>query len=179
MPTTFEQALQKRIIPVVAIHEADNAHPLADALIQGGLPCAEITFRTKAAESVINILAQRADLLVGAGQKADALAVYAECVGADSGFNPSAPALYKLAGWLNETGKARKALNAYSRLTKGHPHDPLVPKAYLRAAQIFHDRLLNPEKAKTILKAVIKKYPDHEAIAQIKAYLNHIGAGAG
>ncbi len=67
MQTTFEQALKKRIIPVVAIHEAENAHPLADALIQGGLPCAEITFRTEAAESVIKTLTQRQDILVGAG----------------------------------------------------------------------------------------------------------------
>jgi 2-dehydro-3-deoxyphosphogluconate aldolase/(4S)-4-hydroxy-2-oxoglutarate aldolase len=65
--TTFEQALKKRIIPVVAIHESANAHPLADALIKGGLPCAEITFRTKAAESVIKTLTQREEILVGAG----------------------------------------------------------------------------------------------------------------
>lgn len=67
MQTTFEHALKKRIIPVVAIHEAENAHPLADALIKGGLPCAEITFRTEAAESVIKTLTQREDILVGAG----------------------------------------------------------------------------------------------------------------
>ena len=67
MSATFEQALKKRIIPVVAIHETENAHPLADALIEGGLPCAEITFRTEAAESVIKTLAQRQDILVGAG----------------------------------------------------------------------------------------------------------------
>jgi 2-dehydro-3-deoxyphosphogluconate aldolase/(4S)-4-hydroxy-2-oxoglutarate aldolase len=64
---TFEHALKKRIIPVVAIHETENAHPLADALIKGGLPCAEITFRTQAANSVIETLAQRQDILVGAG----------------------------------------------------------------------------------------------------------------
>ncbi len=67
MPINFEHVLQKRIIPVVAIHAAENAHPLADALIQGGLPCAEITFRTEAAEAVINSLAKRGDILVGAG----------------------------------------------------------------------------------------------------------------
>ncbi len=67
MSMNFQQALQKRIIPVVAIHDAENAHPLADALIQGGLPCAEITFRTEAAEAVITSLAKRGDLLVGAG----------------------------------------------------------------------------------------------------------------
>ena len=67
MRTPFEQALKNRIIPVVAIHAAENAHPLADALIEGGLPCAEITFRTQAAEAVIKTLAKRGDILVGAG----------------------------------------------------------------------------------------------------------------
>ena len=67
MSLRFEDALKKRIIPVVAIHAAEHAHPLGDALIQGGLPCAEITFRTDAAEAVITSLAKRGDILVGAG----------------------------------------------------------------------------------------------------------------
>lgn len=67
MPINLNQVLKKRIIPVVAIHDAENANPLAEALIQGGLPCAEITFRTAAAEAVIASLAKRGDILVGAG----------------------------------------------------------------------------------------------------------------
>lgn len=57
-----------RVIPVVAIESADAALPLADALIEGGLPIVEITFRTKAAEDAIRlIVSQRPQLLVGAG----------------------------------------------------------------------------------------------------------------
>jgi 2-dehydro-3-deoxyphosphogluconate aldolase/(4S)-4-hydroxy-2-oxoglutarate aldolase len=56
-----------RIVPVVAIHSADNATLLADALIQGGLECAEITFRTDAAAKSIQNIAKRDDILVGAG----------------------------------------------------------------------------------------------------------------
>jgi 2-dehydro-3-deoxyphosphogluconate aldolase/(4S)-4-hydroxy-2-oxoglutarate aldolase len=67
MNTEFEKALRMRIIPVVAIQSAKSAEPLADALIAGGLPCAEITFRTAAAEDVIKTLARRGDILVGAG----------------------------------------------------------------------------------------------------------------
>ena len=37
------------VIPVIVIDEAKNAEPLAEALVAGGLPCAEITFRTQAA----------------------------------------------------------------------------------------------------------------------------------
>lgn len=67
MLRSFDQALQQRIIPVVAIKDAKDAHPLGDALIRGGLPCAEITFRTAAAEAVIRTLARRGDITVGAG----------------------------------------------------------------------------------------------------------------
>ena len=41
------------IIPVVVINDAKDAEPLAKALIEGGLPCAEVTFRTDAAEESI------------------------------------------------------------------------------------------------------------------------------
>jgi len=67
MKEKFEQVIRHRIVPVVAIQEVENANPLAEALIEGGLPCAEITFRTAAAGSVIETLAKRGDMLVGAG----------------------------------------------------------------------------------------------------------------
>ena len=56
-----------RIIPVVTIHQADEVNPLADALVGGGLPCAEITFRTNAAVAAIEKLCKRMDMLTGAG----------------------------------------------------------------------------------------------------------------
>lgn len=67
MSTALEKALQMKIVPVVAIHDAGHSDALADALIEGGLPCAEITFRTGAAADVIRTMAKRGDMLVGAG----------------------------------------------------------------------------------------------------------------
>jgi 2-dehydro-3-deoxyphosphogluconate aldolase/(4S)-4-hydroxy-2-oxoglutarate aldolase len=67
MPTALEKVLQMKIVPVVAIHDAGHSDALADALIEGGLPCAEITFRTGAAADVIRTMAKRGDMLVGAG----------------------------------------------------------------------------------------------------------------
>ncbi|MGM9664107.1 MAG: keto-hydroxyglutarate-aldolase/keto-deoxy-phosphogluconate aldolase, partial [Eubacteriales bacterium] len=56
------------IVPVVKIENADDAEPLAKALIAGGLPLAEITFRTDAAaESIARITKAYPDMLVGAG----------------------------------------------------------------------------------------------------------------
>ncbi|HEY9161580.1 MAG TPA: bifunctional 4-hydroxy-2-oxoglutarate aldolase/2-dehydro-3-deoxy-phosphogluconate aldolase [Desulfomonilia bacterium] len=56
-----------RILPIVAIKNAKDAIPLADALIAGGLPLVEVTFRTDAAEEAIRAIAARGDMLVGAG----------------------------------------------------------------------------------------------------------------
>ncbi len=56
------------LIPVIKIENAEDAVPLAKALIDGGLPAAEITFRTKcAAEAIKNITDAFPDMLVGAG----------------------------------------------------------------------------------------------------------------
>ena len=56
------------IVPVIALHDAQSAVPLAQALIKGGLPCAEVTFRTDAAEESIRQMSQNCpDMLVGAG----------------------------------------------------------------------------------------------------------------
>ena len=56
------------IVPVVVLDDAKDAAPLAKALCEGGLPCAEVTFRTEAAEESIRIMAEQfPDMLVGAG----------------------------------------------------------------------------------------------------------------
>lgn len=56
------------IVPVVRIEKAEEALPLGNALCEGDLPLAEITFRTAAAEEVIRILTERMpELIVGAG----------------------------------------------------------------------------------------------------------------
>ena len=91
--------LQKRfysigIIPVIAIDDAEKAVPLAQALVKGGLPAAEVTFRTAAAEDAIRrIVAEVPDMLVGAGtvltkEQADrAIAAGAQFI-VSPGFNP-------------------------------------------------------------------------------------------
>jgi 2-dehydro-3-deoxyphosphogluconate aldolase/(4S)-4-hydroxy-2-oxoglutarate aldolase len=56
-----------RLVPVVVLERADDACDLGQALKAGGLPCAEITFRTQAAEHTIRTLARDPDMLVGAG----------------------------------------------------------------------------------------------------------------
>jgi len=92
---SIEQRIKKlKIIPVVKIDNANDAVPLGRALIDGGLPAAEITFRTDAAcETIGRLTAEFSELLVGAGtvltieqvnQAADAGAQFV----VSPGFNP-------------------------------------------------------------------------------------------
>ena len=68
MNTIIEQLGRYGIVPVVVLNDAKKALPLAKALCDGGLPCAEVTFRTDAAEESIRIMSREfPDMLIGAG----------------------------------------------------------------------------------------------------------------
>ena len=68
MDTIFERFHKIGIIPVVVLDDAKDAEPLGRALCEGGLPCAEVTFRTAAAPEAIATLARKfPEMLVGAG----------------------------------------------------------------------------------------------------------------
>ena len=68
MNEVLEKIQKIGIVPVVVLDDAKGAAPLAKALCEGGLPCAEVTFRTAAAEESIRIMAKEfPDMLVGAG----------------------------------------------------------------------------------------------------------------
>jgi len=68
MPMPIQTLLSEvRLVPVVRLDELASATRLADALLAGGLPLAEITLRTPIALSAIETLAQRDDIAVGAG----------------------------------------------------------------------------------------------------------------
>jgi 2-dehydro-3-deoxyphosphogluconate aldolase / (4S)-4-hydroxy-2-oxoglutarate aldolase len=95
MSLMLHQLRQLAIVPVIVIEDAKHAAALADALVQGGLPCAEVTFRTDAAAQALRIMADKhPDMLIGAGtvlspkQAADAKAAGAKFV-VSPGFNPA------------------------------------------------------------------------------------------
>ncbi|HET9983444.1 MAG TPA: bifunctional 4-hydroxy-2-oxoglutarate aldolase/2-dehydro-3-deoxy-phosphogluconate aldolase [Longimicrobiales bacterium] len=68
MSEILERLRRTRVVPVIVIDDAADAVPLARALLEGGLPCAEVTFRTAAAaEAIRRIVAEVPDMLVGAG----------------------------------------------------------------------------------------------------------------
>jgi 2-dehydro-3-deoxyphosphogluconate aldolase/(4S)-4-hydroxy-2-oxoglutarate aldolase len=94
MADALERLRQIRLAPVIVIDDPLNAAPLAEALAEGGLPCAEVTFRTAAAaESLRRMADARPDMLLGAGtvlnprQAAEARAAGAQFI-VSPGLNP-------------------------------------------------------------------------------------------
>ena len=94
MNDVLQQISNIGIIPVIAIEDAEQAVPLARALVAGGLPAAEVTVRTAAGEEAIRRIAKEVpEMLVGAGtvltkEQADrALAAGAQFI-VSPGFNP-------------------------------------------------------------------------------------------
>lgn len=68
MKSIEEIFAELKVVPVVVLEDAKDAEPLAKALVEGGLPCAEVTFRTEAAAESIRIMTEvYPDMLVGAG----------------------------------------------------------------------------------------------------------------
>ena len=68
MNPVLKQMQEFGIIPVVVLNDTKDAEPLGKALVEGGIPCAEVTFRTEAAEECIRIMAEKfPEMLVGAG----------------------------------------------------------------------------------------------------------------
>lgn len=94
MSEVLEKIREIGIVPVIVLEDAKDALPLAESLMKGGLPCAEVTFRTAAAEdSIREISAAYPDMLVGAGtvltteQVDRAVAAGAKFI-VSPGFNP-------------------------------------------------------------------------------------------
>jgi 2-dehydro-3-deoxyphosphogluconate aldolase / (4S)-4-hydroxy-2-oxoglutarate aldolase len=83
------------IVPVIAVDSPEAALPLADALLEGGLPVVEITFRTSAAaEAIRRITSRRPEVLVGAGtvlsaENLDAAIACGAKFGVAPGLNPA------------------------------------------------------------------------------------------
>lgn len=67
MTDLVDRLTRHRVVPVVVIHDASRADGVADALVRGGLPLAEVTFRTPEAATALRVMSRRSDMLVGAG----------------------------------------------------------------------------------------------------------------
>lgn len=132
------------VVPVIAIERKEDAVPLADALLEGGLPVAEITFRTQAAAEVIAAMhSERPELCVGAGTILDlnsldtaikAGAAYGLAPGFDGNIvAASAKANFPFAPGIMTPSDLSAAIAAGTKLAKFFPAGPAVGPDFLQA----------------------------------------------
>ncbi|MFO7930721.1 MAG: tetratricopeptide repeat protein [Desulfosalsimonas sp.] len=115
------------------------------------------------------------DFAVAEGKKKQALEAYDACRQIDSDFSVGPQVLFRLGEWMSESGRFRDALKTFSGLVKADPDADEAPLSYFRAAQLYHDRFMDTEKAIKILKTLIRRYPDHEMRTRFENYLEYIG----
>ena len=84
----YGQVEKTGVVPVVVLEKVEDAVPMANALVAGGLPAAEVTFRTAAAADCIREMSEKCpDILVGAGTVVN-LAQCKQAVEASPGYDP-------------------------------------------------------------------------------------------
>nr|WP_233268186.1 bifunctional 4-hydroxy-2-oxoglutarate aldolase/2-dehydro-3-deoxy-phosphogluconate aldolase [Vibrio metschnikovii] len=142
---TLEQRLaQIKIVPVIAINHAQQALPLAKVLMENGLPCAEITFRTEAAQEAIRLMRDAyPEMLIGAGTVLTTAQVdQAQQAGADfivsPGLNPTTVKYCQQRGiaivpGVNTPSLVEQAMELGLRTLKFFPAEPSGGIAMLKA----------------------------------------------
>ena len=115
------------------------------------------------------------DFAVAAGKKKETLEAFEACREADPDYVPQAPAMFKIGEYMAEAGRFREALKIFSRLTKTHPDADEVPLSYFRAAQLYNERFMDAERARKIMKTLMKKYPEHTMRSKFQNYLQYLG----
>ncbi|EOE3918474.1 bifunctional 4-hydroxy-2-oxoglutarate aldolase/2-dehydro-3-deoxy-phosphogluconate aldolase [Vibrio cholerae] len=142
---TIEQRLRAiKIVPVIAINDVAHALPLAKVLVENGLPCAEVTFRTEAAAESIRIIREAyPDLLIGAGtvlttaQVDEAIAAGADFI-VSPGLNPTTVKYCQqrniaIIPGVNNPSLVEQAMEMGLRTLKFFPAEPSGGIAMLKA----------------------------------------------
>ncbi|MCI8893586.1 MAG: bifunctional 4-hydroxy-2-oxoglutarate aldolase/2-dehydro-3-deoxy-phosphogluconate aldolase [Lachnospiraceae bacterium] len=170
--TEILQKMEKiGIIPVVVLNQEKDAPPLGKALLDGGLPCAEVTFRTDAAQEAIRRMAEAfPELLVGAGtvltteQVDRAVAAGAKFI-VSPGLNPRVVQYCQRKGIPIVPGVAtpseiERALDLGLEAVKFFPAEPSGGLKMIEAMGAAYTKLkfmptggINPENVKAYLKS--------------------------
>ena len=143
-PAVVDRLRAIRVVPVIVIDSPRDALPLAAALADGGLPCAEITFRTAGAVEALALIArERPDFLVGAGtvltpQQADRALESGAAFAVSPGTNPRVVAHCRDIGLPFYPGVAtpsdlETALELGVRTVKFFPAEPMGGVKFLKA----------------------------------------------
>lgn len=142
---TIEQRLRAiKIVPVIAINDIAHALPLAKVLVENGLPCAEVTFRTPVAAESIRIMREAyPELLIGAGtvltsaQVDEAIAAGADFI-VSPGLNPTTVKYCQqrniaIIPGVNNPSLVEQAMEMGLRTLKFFPAEPSGGLAMLKA----------------------------------------------
>lgn len=174
----FDTLSTHAVVPVIALDDAAAALPLADALLEGGLPVAEITFRTAAALGTIaTIAAKRPELVIGAGtvltedqvdQALDAGARFALAPGLDGAvLAHAARRNLPFAPGIMTPSDLQAALHAGCKMVKFFPAMPAGGPSMLKniAAPYVHTGIgFNPTGGVTL-----DNLPDWLALPEVRA----------
>jgi 2-dehydro-3-deoxyphosphogluconate aldolase / (4S)-4-hydroxy-2-oxoglutarate aldolase len=144
MRTLEQQLTAIKVVPVIALHDIKLALPLAKVLMENGLPCAEITFRTEAAAAAIRVMRDAyPDMLIGAGTVLTTAQVdQAIDAGADfivsPGLNPTTVRYCQQRGidiipGINNPSLIEQALSLGLQTVKFFPAEPSGGLAMLKA----------------------------------------------
>lgn len=153
---TIEQRLRAiKIVPVIAINDVAHALPLAKVLVENGLPCAEVTFRTAAAAESIRIMRKAyPDLLIGAGtvlttaQVDEAIAAGADFI-VSPGLNPTTVKYCQqrniaIIPGVNNPSLVEQAMEMGLRTLKFFPAEPSGGIAMLKALSAVYPASFMP-----------------------------------
>lgn len=132
-----------KIVPVIVIDDAEKAVPLARALVSGGLPVIEVTFRTAAAASAIEKIAKELpEAVVGAGtlltpEQVEAARNAGAVFGVAPGFDPVAVEAAKRVGLpfipgISSASELSQALSAGCRIVKFFPAEAAGGVSYIK-----------------------------------------------
>lgn len=139
-----QQLQELKVVPVIAIKDAAKAVKLAQVLIENGLPCAEVTFRTEqAVQAIKNMREAYPDMLIGAGTVLNSEQVD-QAIGAgvdfivSPGFNPTTVKYCQQRGvtivpGINNPSLAEQAMEMGLRTLKFFPAEPSGGTAMLKA----------------------------------------------
>ena len=151
MDQIFEKLRSCGAVPVIVLENADDAVPVARALAEGGLPCAEVTFRTAAAKEAIGRIAREVpEVLVGGGTVLNTeMAEAAMEAGAkflvSPGLNPEVVEFclkrgYPIVPGVQTPGEIEKGLSYGLRVLKFFPAEPSGGLAMIKAlAAVYRD----------------------------------------
>ncbi|MBB4267095.1 bifunctional 4-hydroxy-2-oxoglutarate aldolase/2-dehydro-3-deoxy-phosphogluconate aldolase [Roseospira visakhapatnamensis] len=144
MPASFEDLTKRRIVPVIVIDDANDAVPLAEALLEGGIDIIEITFRTAAAaDAITNIAKALPTMLLGAGtvvteENATRAIDAGVSFGLAPGLNPATIARFQKAGipfvpGIATPSEVEQGLSLGCKLQKFFPAGDMGGPTFLKA----------------------------------------------